>query len=189
MMTDIERLALAQLAARDGRLADALAELSELSSKGGSITAEAGYTLGLIYDGGLGVERDEAAAIRYYELSAAEGNSLAHYRLAGLYQRNRQFRQALEYFRQTAPTNPSGAYWCFRIVRDHPNLSDGSDEAETRLAQAQSLGHILAKREIALRKVKGWSGTFARFGGLLELLKIFWEAKGASARGDKLKYT
>jgi hypothetical protein len=47
--------------------------------------ANAQYNLGVAYDNGEGVLKDEAEAVRWYRKAAEQGNSLAQYNLAGAY--------------------------------------------------------------------------------------------------------
>jgi len=74
-------------------------------------SAEAGdsnsqFNLALMYEQGIGVGKDEKAAVDWYRKSAAQGNSNAQYNLAVLYENGRgtavDFAEANQWYRKAA---------------------------------------------------------------------------------------
>ena len=46
--------------------------------------ADAQYTLGVCYEGGMGVERSRAEAVKWYRMAAEQGNARAQEELKGM---------------------------------------------------------------------------------------------------------
>jgi len=68
--------------------------------------ADSQYNLGLMYEYGIGVGKDEREAIAWYQKSAEQGNSNAQYNLAVLYENGRgsdvNFERAYQWYRKAA---------------------------------------------------------------------------------------
>ncbi len=82
-----------------------------LAFKEFSAAAEAGhadsqFNLGIMYEQGIGVSKDEKQAIVWYRKSAVQGNALAQFNLAVLYENGRgtavDFAQAHEWYREAS---------------------------------------------------------------------------------------
>lgn len=82
-----------------------------LAFKEFSAAAEAGhansqFNLGLMYEQGIGVDKDEKEAIVWYRKSAVQGNAFAQFNLAVLYENGRgtavNFAQANEWYRKAS---------------------------------------------------------------------------------------
>jgi hypothetical protein len=67
--------------------------LDELRAKAEEGDADAQYSLGMIYEEGAGVEKDEKAAAQWYEKAAAQGHTPARTKLAVLYSQGRGVEQ------------------------------------------------------------------------------------------------
>jgi TPR repeat protein len=68
--------------------------------------ADSQFNLGLMYEQGIGVSKDEKEAIVWYRKSAVQGNVFAQYNLAVLYENGRgtavDFAQAHEWYRKAS---------------------------------------------------------------------------------------
>jgi uncharacterized protein len=68
--------------------------------------ADSQFNLGLMYEQGLGVSKDEKEAIAWYQKSAMQGNSNAQYNLGVLYENGRgsavDFAKANQWYRKAA---------------------------------------------------------------------------------------
>ncbi len=69
-------------AARSGDYATALREWEPLAKQG---NATAQYNLGLMYDNGWGVPKNDKIAVKWYRLAAEQGNASAQYNLGLMY--------------------------------------------------------------------------------------------------------
>jgi uncharacterized protein len=68
--------------------------------------ADSQYNVALVYEKGLGVDKDEAEAVIWYAKSAAQGNAAAQFNLGVLYENGRgtpvDFAQAREWYRRAS---------------------------------------------------------------------------------------
>jgi len=68
--------------------------------------ADSQYNVGLMYEQGIGVEKDEKEAVAWYGQSAAQGNSAAQYNLGVLYENGRgteiDYAKANEWYRKAS---------------------------------------------------------------------------------------
>jgi TPR repeat protein len=68
--------------------------------------ADSQYNLGLMYEQGIGISKDEKEAIVWYRKSAVQGNAFAQYNLAVLYENGRgaaiDFAQAHKWYRKAS---------------------------------------------------------------------------------------
>jgi uncharacterized protein len=74
--------------------------------------AVAQFNLGLMYDNGQGIPRDDAAAVRWYQKAADQGHVKAQSNLGFMYLNGRgtaqSFTEAFKWFRKAADTNRAG---------------------------------------------------------------------------------
>jgi len=86
-----------------GNMALAFKEFSASAKEG---HADSQFNLGLMYEYGIGVDKDETEAMAWYQKSAEQGNSNAQYNLAVLYENGRgsavNFEQANQWYRKAA---------------------------------------------------------------------------------------
>jgi TPR repeat protein len=90
--------------------ATALREWRSLARQG---DAEAQYNLGVMYERGEGVAKDEAEAVRWYTQAAAQGNADAQYNLGVMYGQGRGVAkdeaEAVRWYRKAAAQGDAGA--------------------------------------------------------------------------------
>jgi TPR repeat protein len=60
------------------------------------------FNLGLMYDNGQGVSKDEAEATKWYRLAADQGRADAQYQLGHLYYKQTNYAEAVRWFRLAA---------------------------------------------------------------------------------------
>lgn len=86
---------------QSGNVPLAVKEFREAADEGHS---DSQFNLGLMYEQGIGVEKDEKEAVVWYLKSAQQGNSNAQYNLAVLYENGRgcevNFQQAHKWYRE-----------------------------------------------------------------------------------------
>jgi len=84
-----------------GDVASAFKEFRASAEKG---DADSQYNLGLMYEQGIGISKDETQAVGWYRKSSEQGNSNAQYNLAVLYENGRgtpvDFAQAHLWYRK-----------------------------------------------------------------------------------------
>lgn len=84
-----------------GNLPLAVKEFRAAAEKG---DADSQFNIGLMYEQGIGVGKDEKSALAWYRKSAEQGNSNAQYNLAVLYENGRggdvDFAQAHQWYRK-----------------------------------------------------------------------------------------
>ena len=88
---------------QDNNIPLAYKEFRSAAEKG---HADSQYNLGLMYEQGIGVSKDEKEAIVWYRKSAVQGNAFAQYNLAVLYENGRgaaiDFAQAHKWYRKAS---------------------------------------------------------------------------------------
>ena len=86
-----------------GNLPLAVKEFRSAADKG---DANSQFNIGLMYEQGIGVGKDEREAVAWYRKAAEQGNSNAQYNLAVLYENGRgtkvDFAQARQWYRKAA---------------------------------------------------------------------------------------
>ncbi|MER9371300.1 hypothetical protein [Mesorhizobium sp. M0491] len=146
--------------------------------------AAAAYSLGIVYDSNTDCHDDDMA-LSYYSIAESGGIEMATYRIAGLKQRIGDNIESLELFKKISTRNPSAAYWCYRLIqKNEPTDPD----AEIFLKSAASQGHILAKRDILMEKLKGRRGAAQMVIGAFGMIRLFRETMAAYAARDELLY-
>lgn len=176
-----------------GDTANAILMYLRIINENSSEKSHAEYALGVIYDGGLGVERDPVLAERFYALAEDGGLHMASYWLAHILFSRGDFEQALQKYRKVAHINPSAAYWAYLILRDHKALPSHGTEKDELLSLAIELGHIHAKRIQIRETIKGRNGVWRIPAGLIGYVKLLfevWKVAGdiVAGDGDKMRY-
>ncbi len=134
------------------RYDEALPILKTLSDEG---SAWAHECLGWIYWHGHGVRKDTDQSIQHYEAAYDGGQLSAANVLGGLYFRKGHPETALLWWRKATEKPISMLYWQYRVTKAHPQLEAYSGESDALLIEAADAGHVMAKRDIALRMMKG----------------------------------
>jgi TPR repeat protein len=185
-MEDRNRLNSARRLLKEGSFAEGIRECEQLTDLG---SAEAPDYLGILYVNGHGVSKNVARATDYFLVSHSRGYPMGTYHLAGQYEIASKTHEALQLFKLVADTNPSAAYWVFRCLKQlAAGQKELEDEAEQYLRQAANLGHIEARRESAIRTIKGHYGISKIPGGILKFLGIVKDAKETIKKRERLKY-
>jgi TPR repeat protein len=143
-----------------------------------SSSAWAHECLGYMYWNGSGVPKDGSRAIQHYEASYNDGRRSVANMIGNLYFRDGRPEAALEWWRKDNQRPISSLYWQHRTIKTHPHLAGYPGEADELLKKAAELGHVLAKRDIAFRMMKGQKNLGTRFEGLRDWLGILPYALG-----------
>lgn len=153
------------------RYAEALLILNRIASEG---SAWAHRYLGYMHCLGLGVAKDINQSLSHYEAAYAGGQfDDVAYIIAGLHLRAGRPHDALEWWRKDTKWPISSAYWQYRVLREHPHLASYSDERDELLKRAAASGHIIAKRDIAFRMMRGDAALGGRSQGMMAWLRLF----------------
>ena len=107
-------------AARAGDYATAWKEWFPLA-RDGNVTAQ--YNLGILYENGLGVVRDESTAAMWYRVAAKQGHVTAQYNLGVLYEKGRGVQhddiEAARWYRKAAEQGFALAQTNLGFLFDH----------------------------------------------------------------------
>ncbi len=83
----------------------------QLSAEWGDVKAR--YNLGVMYQLGLGVPKDDQEAIRWYRLAAEQGDASAQFKLGVMYDKGRgvpqDYQEAVRWYRRAAEQGNAGA--------------------------------------------------------------------------------
>ncbi|MDX8448504.1 tetratricopeptide repeat protein [Mesorhizobium captivum] len=187
-MIENPSLAKAKAYLDDKQFDQAIGIYQNLLSEGSHGAAEAAYNLGIIYQAGSGVRSDKSEAKKYYTISEDLGYPMATYRIASMHFANGEAEMALACFKKIADQNPSAAYWVFRILKDHATETE-KNSARTYLYLADKLGHVLAKRIIAMENIKGRNGILNIPAGIIMYFSTVKKMIEVVRDNDKIKYT
>ncbi|HCK80058.1 MAG TPA: sel1 repeat family protein [Candidatus Competibacteraceae bacterium] len=122
--------------------------------------AEAQFNLGVLYDGGLGVERDYRQAARWYQRAAEQGHAKAQFNLAVLFANGlgveRDMEEAARWYRQAAIQDEVEAQFNLGVLYEDGAGVVQSDVAAAywyRLAAYQ--GHTMAQNNLGILFANG----------------------------------
>lgn len=195
LMDDISLYRTAQDLHRKKRYAEARLQFERVLEADAPGAAKAAYSLGIYWHSGLltGLSRADrnVLAEEYYSLAEDMGYAMATYRKGALRHNSGRLEEALESYRQIAPSNPSAAYWVYRIITDGRCLAGEAGEAgeaETHLSMAAEQGHVLAQRIIAMRYIRGKFGFRRIPRGVMLFLQMTWNLS-VIFKEEKLKYS
>lgn len=155
-----------------------------LSLKESDLTPEAMYRLGILYEEGNGVARDDAQAVYWYQVAANAGYSYAMFNLGMMYYGGtgilQNYNKAIEWYQKAAEAGDSdGMYYLATMYRKGEGVSKNFGEAikwfqksaETGDSDAMcALGHMYKKGE----------GISQDFGKAME-----WYQKAAKAGNNR----
>jgi TPR repeat protein len=119
--------------------------------------------LGWMYDQGLGVTENSKQAEHHYRC-LSEGNDVdGKYYLASLLQKKGDLASAVALYEEAADLNQvSAAYWAYALRNgDSASLVD-RDKADFYLRKAAKLGHLFAKRDLAIQEMRNCKGVSKR---------------------------
>ncbi len=124
--------------------------------------------LGWMYQKGLGVEKDFEKSFFYYKHAAKLGSSEAQFYLAKLYAKQGDFEETKIWYLKAAENKYSPALfrlgWIYDIGR---GVTSDKERALQYYERASNLGHIFAKKYLAILLMKGHKGFLFRMLGIL----------------------
>lgn len=150
-------------------------EKYRLLAEAGSVEAQ--MRLGWMYQTGRGVKVNLDEARQWY-LKAAEGKSPeARFYLGRLYRQERQYQEAMSWFRQSAMQNYLPSIYQLGVMYE---LGEGverdKEQAYKYYEQAAKMGHLRAQRDMGLLMIKGNRGFKQIPQGILTLARIPYSA-------------
>jgi TPR repeat protein len=151
---------------KDERFREALPLLEQTASAGSAWAEE---WLGYMHAAGRGVRKNPEKSIRHYEF-AYEGGRHSANNVGRAHFRAERAEAALDWFRKDPYYPSSSLYWQHRVLKAHPHLQQYPEEADEILVKAADAGHVYAKRDLALRMIKGQR----QFGTRLQGLRAWW---------------
>lgn len=152
--------------------AEALPILNQIANEG---SAWAHEHLGYMYWHGLGVARDFDQFLRHYEAAYGGGNLDLAYYIAAQHWRAGRPDVALVWWRKETKHPVSPTYWQYRVLKKHPHLAAYPGERDELLKRAADSGHMLAKRDIAFRMIRGDAVFGSRRQGIGAWLRLIPE--------------
>jgi TPR repeat protein len=187
-MKDAPFLSVAKKLLRENRFQEAIVLFEKIVSDRTQYSAEAAYCLGIIHHTGNGVPKSVQDAEKYYLMAAQSGHAVAIFRLGRIYYDHGEFQKAYNLFKSAAKTNPSGAYWAYRVLSAHGQFDNDVNAGEEYLKSAAERGHVLAQRTLATRYIVGSKGVLKIPYGLLLYAKVVYNIIRVINRGEKMKY-
>jgi len=169
MNENYDRLLAAYENLEAGRYDAARAEFEALGALG---EHQALLYLGSMYERGLGVEIDQAAAAAFYGTSCAAGNTKSCFFLGLLKFRNGDFEGALGPYRIAADAgHPAAAYWIAQIYGDIKNPRFDKNQKIHYLKIASKRGHVFATRDLAKINILESKSLFSKLVAFSSYLK------------------
>jgi uncharacterized protein len=139
----------------------------------------------------LGVPADSATAERYYRQAAEQNDILSQRYLARLLKDAGRNEEALRWYLRAAEGGSASAeYWLYVMYKRGIGAVVSTNEAMQHLEKSALMGHIFARRDLALAYLRGSFGVSGRLKGLSMLLMTvvrFPSALGDSANSDDLR--
>jgi len=155
----------------------------------GDLVGIAAYVLGMIYQEGTRVDKDNEKSLSYLEFSEAHNCYLATYYLACLKSKQNDKIAAFKKFKEISEIHPSAAYWAYRLLVDETNKIEDEKSWEYYRDLAIEQGHIYAKRDEVRERAFGKKGLSKIIPGIIDWIKLYPEAKAAVRRDDKKLFT
>jgi TPR repeat protein len=160
------------------RYEEALSQYTLLAEQGDEFAAR---WAGWIISKGFCTRNDPQEAIRYYELAAASGSSVAWFELGSMYAQVKEYQKAAEWYERSAAEGYLPAlYRLGRCYHFGKGVDQHEDKALAYFEKAASGGHIFAKGWLMRRRlvrdygrILGWVFyKFWCFKGYKEIAKI-----------------
>lgn len=147
----------ANTAFSEGRYREAMAHYLEMANAG---DASASLRLGWMFQHGLGADRDDDQAIRWYERAVTGGSADAKYYLGWFFWERRDFALAHTWWKRASEDGHVGAL--YRLGGMH-EFGEGVERDEARARryyeQAAASGHLFARRAVAGKMLRGHYGA------------------------------
>lgn len=114
-------------------------------------SGEAQMYMGLLYQYGLGVKKNQVNALQYYEKSSTSGNSKAQFHLAKFYLLKGEYTKSLTYLKESVNDNYSPSlYWLALLYKEGKGVNKDIDMYKSLLRKSIKNGHIFSKKEYAM---------------------------------------
>jgi len=154
----------------DGKYEEAFERYRKLADAG-SITAQ--LLVGWMYHAGQGVKQNLDEARRWYKKAADSNSAEGQFYLGGLYRSEHQYEEAIAWLQKSVAQEYVPAL--YRLGRMH-DIGEGvdldKDKAYRYLEQAAKMGHLFARREVAVKMIKGRGGLINIFKGLYMFARV-----------------
>jgi TPR repeat protein len=138
-----------------------------------SITGQ--LMVGWMYHSGLGVEQNLEKAQQWYQKAANANSSEGEFYLGALYRSKQQYPQAVEWLTKSAAQKYMPAIYRLGKMYDiGEGVNKDHAKAYKYLEQAASMGHLFAKREIAVKMIKGHSGAINILKGVFMFIQVLF---------------
>ncbi|MGH7391696.1 MAG: tetratricopeptide repeat protein [Candidatus Rokuibacteriota bacterium] len=155
-----------------GRYREAIKHYLEMANAG---DVGAPLRLGWMFQRGLGTDRDDDQARRWYEKAANAGSVVAKYYLGWFYWDRRDFALARTWWERAAQDGSVAALYRLGGMYD---FGEGVERDEARARsyyeQAAARGHLFARRAIAGKMLRGHYGASRIPVGLWMLVTTVW---------------
>lgn len=189
-MTEVAKIEVekARQLLKANHVAESIALYQKLVDENSEYKGGAAYSLGLIYRNPPGVPKDDQKAEKYFEIAEQRGYSLASYYLGGILRRRREWSKALEKYAKIAESNPSAAYWAYRILSENQEFDPEGEKAKYYFDLAVKQGHLYALKTDAIERLSNKRGIMQMPGGLIDFVLLSIYIVKASVKDDRLKY-
>ncbi len=157
----------------DKRYGEAHSILTKLAEAG---SAWAHQGLGSLYWYGHGVRKDRSQSLVHYEAAYDGGEHSVVNTIGDLHFKAGHPEKALEWFRKESDRPTSSLYGQYKVLKTSPNLRSHAGEADEILKSAAAAGHVFARREMAIRMMKGQKTMGTRLQGLRAWFRLFPDA-------------
>lgn len=129
--------------------------------------------LGWMYDQGLGTTADSKKAEYHYRYLSEVNDADGKYYLASLLQKKGDLASAVKLYEESADLNQvSAAYWAYTLRSGEPVSLFDKDKADFYLKKAAILGHLFAKRDLALQEMQSGTGVKQRVNARVRYLLL-----------------
>lgn len=150
----------------------AFAAAQDLATKG---VRDGQVLLGWMYQTGNGVECDLDEAERWYLKAVGPGYADAQFYLGALHKRRRDYSKAIEWFEKSSANGyPAAPYEIGRMYLFGEGVKANRETAFKYFEDADSRGHLFAKRNIAREKMSGRRGLRQIPVGILGMISGLW---------------
>lgn len=154
-----------------GQYAEALEKCRALAESG---SPQAQVFLGWMYEVGRGVKGDVEQARRWYEQAADGGSARGQFYLGRLSLRERNYQEAIAWLERAASQDYMPALFRLACLYEVGRaVQRDGERAHQYLGRAADLGHVVARRQIAVRMIKGQFGAGRLPRGLFLLARVF----------------
>jgi len=127
------------------------------------------YLLGIMYEGGLGVQRNPETAMQYYGLAAEQGHAGAQFSLAGMYAQGQtrlnqieSNEKAVEYYTHAAEQEHPGAQFKLGVLYEQGRPGLTKEDSDAKAAEYYTLaaeqGHPDAQFNLGVMYEEGRGG-------------------------------